>query len=91
MSQYLLGVVTKSLQGRRPAQCAIFNCAIGCTQALLEFYIYARYKSHDNATLTYMEDALHRFHPFKAVSLLRPAGKTAKAKANALGTALVKR
>ena len=37
-----------------------------------------------------MEDALHRFHTFKDDFLLGRAGKTAKAKANALRTELVK-
>jgi hypothetical protein len=69
-SWYLLGVVTQSLQGGSPTQRPIFNRAIECTQALLEFYMYARYKSHDDATLSYMEDALCRFHTFKDVVLL---------------------
>jgi len=33
MSRYLHGVVTQSPRGRSPAQCAIFNHAIECTQA----------------------------------------------------------
>jgi hypothetical protein len=90
MSWYLLGVVTQSLRGGNPAQCPIFNRAIQCTRALLEFYMYARYKSHVDATLSYMEDALHHFHRFKDVLLLGRAGSKAKAKANALRTELVK-
>jgi len=78
MSRYLLGVVSQSLQGGNPAQRPIFNRAIECTRALFEFYMYARYKYHDNATLSYMENALHRFHTFKDVSLLGRAGKKAK-------------
>jgi len=91
MSRYLLGVVTQSLRGGNPAQRPIFNRANECTRALLEFYMYARYKSHDDATLIYMEDALHRFHTFKDMFLLGRAGKKAKAKANALRTQLVKK
>jgi len=53
--------------------------------------MYARYKSHDDATLSYTEDALHRLHTFKDVFLLRRAGKKAKAKANALRKELVKK
>jgi hypothetical protein len=49
------------------------------------------YKSHDDATLSYMEDALHRFHTFKDVFLLGRASKKGKAKANALRTELVKK
>jgi hypothetical protein len=91
MSRYFLGVVTQSLRGGSPTQRPIFNGAIECTQALLEIYMYARYKSHKDATLRYLEDALRRFHTFKEVFLLGEAGKKAKAKANALRTDLVKR
>jgi hypothetical protein len=91
MNQYLVGVVTQSLRGGSPAQHPIFNCAIVCTWALLEFYRYVRYKSHDDATLSYMEDSLSHFHSIKDVFLLWRAGKKAKAKVNALGTELVKK
>jgi len=91
MSRYLLGVVTQSLRGGNPAQRPLFNPANECTRALLEFCMYARYISHDDATLSYMEDALHRFHTFKDVFLLGGAGKQGKAKANALTTELVKK
>jgi polyhydroxyalkanoate synthesis regulator phasin len=53
--------------------------------------MYARYKSHDDATLSNMEDALHRFHTFIDIFLLVWAGKMAKAKANALSTELLKK
>jgi len=91
MSRYLLGVVTQSLRGGSTAQRPIFNGAIECTRPLLEFNIYAQYKSHDDATLSYLEDALHRFHTFKDVFLLGRASKKAKIKANPLRTELVKR
>jgi len=90
MSWYLLGVVTQSLQGGSPAQSQIFNRAIECARALLEFNVYARHKSHDDATLSYMEDTLCRFHTFTDVFLLWRAGKAAKAEANALSTELMK-
>jgi hypothetical protein len=89
ITRNLLGVVTPSPRGGSPAQCPIFNHSIDCTWALSDFYIYARYKSHDDATLSYMEDALHRFHTFKDVFLLGRAGKEAIATANALRTELV--
>jgi len=91
MSRYLLGVVTQSLRGGSPAQRPIFNRAIECTRALFEFYMCTRYTSHDDATLSYMEDALHRFHTFKDVFLLRRARKKEKAKENALRIELVKK
>jgi hypothetical protein len=91
MSQYLLGVVTQSLQGRCYAQRPIFNRVIVCTWVLLEFYMYGRYKSHDYATLSFMQDALHRVHTLKDGFLLRRAGNMTKAKAKALRMELVKK
>ena len=91
MSRYLLGVVTQFLRVGRPAQHPILNHAIECTWALLEFYMYARYKSHDDTTLSYMEDAWCHFHTFTDVFSLGRAGKKAKANANALGTELMKK
>ena len=52
MSWYLLGDVTQSLPGASPAQHPIFNHSIECTWAILEFSMYAWYKSHDEATLS---------------------------------------
>jgi len=90
MSRNLLGVVTQSLWGGSPAQHPIFNLPIECTWAVLEFYMYAQYKSHDDATLSYMEDALCRYHTFKDVFSLRRSGKQAKAWATAPTTAPMK-
>jgi hypothetical protein len=53
--------------------------------------MYARYKSHVDATLSYMEDALCRFHSFKDDFFLGRAGKKAKPKGNRLRTELVKK
>ena len=91
MRRNLLGVVTQSLRGGSPARCPRFNRAIECRQAFLKFYIYAQYTSHDDATLSYMQDALYRFHTFKDVFLLGRAGKKVKAKGNALRTELLKK
>jgi len=70
MNWYLLGVVTQSLRGGSPTQRPIFNRAIECTRALLEFYMYAPYKSHDDATLSYMEKLLCCVHTFNNVFLI---------------------
>ena len=91
MSRFLLGVIGQFLRGGSPAQRPIVNHAIECTQALLEFYMYAQHKSHDDSILNYMEDALLHFHTFKDVFLSRRARKQAKPKANALKTELVKK
>jgi len=91
MSRYLLGVVTQSLRGGSPSQCPILNLAIGCTWAMLEFYMCARYKSHDDATLSFMVDALSCYQTINDIFLLGRAGKKAKAKANALRMGLVKK
>jgi len=53
--------------------------------------MYAQYKSQNNATLSYIDDVLHRFHTFKDVFSLGRAGKKAQAKANALRTELMKK
>jgi hypothetical protein len=53
--------------------------------------MYTSYKSQDDATLSYMEDAWHGFHTFKDVFILGRAGKKAKAKANALRKELMKK
>jgi hypothetical protein len=84
MSRYMLGVVTQSLRGASPAQRPIFNRAIECTRALYEFYIYARHTSHDDATLSYLEDAVHHFHTIKDVFLLGRGGKMVNPKTNAM-------
>ena len=91
MSRYLLGVVTQSLRGGSTAQHHIFNRLIECTRALLDFNMYARYKSHDDATLSCMDDALRCFHTFKDLFLLWQAREEVKAKGNALRTELVKK
>jgi hypothetical protein len=91
MSRYLLGVVTQTLRGGTNVERPIFNRAIECTRALLEFYMYSRYKSHDEDTISYLEDALRRFHATKDVFLVGRVGKKAKAKATALRSELVKK
>jgi len=53
--------------------------------------MYARYKSHDDASLSDMENDLHHFHTVKDVFLLRRASIKAKAKANALRMELMKK
>jgi hypothetical protein len=58
---------------------------------MLEFYMYARFKSHDDATLSYMDKALRRVHTLKAVFLLGRAGKQGMAKAYARRPELVKK
>jgi len=67
------------------------NRAIECTWALSEFYRYARYISHDDATQSNMEAALRHLHTLKDVFLLGRASNTAKAKANAMRMELVKK
>jgi hypothetical protein len=75
ISRYLLGVVTQSLQDGIPSQHPIFNLTIECTCALFEFDLYAQQKSHDDATFSYMEDAMQPFQTFKGVFLPGRAGK----------------
>jgi len=48
--------------------------------------MYARYKSHDDARLSYMKDGLCRFHTLKDVFLHGQAGKMSTATADSLKT-----
>jgi len=91
MSWNLCGVVTQCLWGGSPTQHPLFNHAIECTQALLEFNMYAQYRSHDDATLSNTAEAFRCFPTVKDVFLLGQAGKRTKAKSNALRTELVKK
>jgi hypothetical protein len=68
----------------------IFNRAILCTRALLEFFFYASYTSHDQATLDLMENALRRFHEHKDVFRQYRAGKRITTDARELRTELIK-
>jgi hypothetical protein len=74
MSTFLLAVLRNALHGPTPAQRGVFDRAILCTRALLEFF-YASYTSHDEATLNLMDNALRRFHQYKDVFLRYRAGK----------------
>ena len=93
MSRYLLAVVVQTLRTGTvgPSDRTLFNRAIECTRTLLEFYMYSRYKSHDDDTIGYMEDALNSFHKTKDVFLGARVGKRARAKASNLRTELVRK
>jgi hypothetical protein len=69
MSLNFLGIATQSLRGRSPTQYSIYNHAIECSRILVEFYMYAKYTSHSNATLRYIDDAFPCIRTFKDVSL----------------------
>jgi hypothetical protein len=71
MSTFLLAVLRNALRGPTPAQRGVFDRAIRCSRALLEFF----YASYDDATLDLMENALRRFHEEKDVFQRYRAGK----------------
>jgi len=71
MSRYLLGVVTNSLRGGNAAKRPIFNRAIECTWAWFEFYMYAQYKSHQDATFSYMEDISKQYFRLGGIAPLQ--------------------
>jgi hypothetical protein len=75
MSTFVLAVLRNALRAPTPAERGIFDRAILCSRALLEFFFYASYPSHDQATLDLMENALRRFHATKDVFLRYRAGK----------------
>jgi len=90
MSLILLGIVTQSLQGGSPAQHPILNHAMGCTPAWFELSMYAQYKSDDDATFSYVEDAVDLFNTFIDILILEQASTKATAKASALKMELMK-
>jgi len=90
-SRYLIGVVTQTRWGGSPALHSMFNPTIEYTQVLSEFRIYAEYLSHNDATLSYMEDAFCHFHIFNNISWLGRTDNMVKAKANALRIKHVKK
>jgi hypothetical protein len=65
MSSYLPGVGIQCPRGSSSAQHPKLNHPNDCTRAMLKFDLYAEYKSHNDAALSYMEDALHRIHTFQ--------------------------
>ena len=67
MSRYLLPVLRNALRGGTPSERRKFDDAIECTRALLEFYMFCQYDSHDPDILQLMEDALRRFHRFQRI------------------------
>jgi hypothetical protein len=67
MSQFLVAVLRCTLRTPSSSQRGVFNDAIECYRALVEFYLYAQYESHDEETLGLMDEALKRFHTFKRV------------------------
>jgi len=58
---------------------------------VLQFYMYTWYKSHNDAPLGYIEDALPHFRSIQDLFLSRRATKKVNKKANALRTELVKK
>ena len=75
MSRFLVGVLRSALGGPSASQRSVFDEAIECSRALVEFYFYCQYESHDEETLSCMAGALQRFHSYKGVIRQFRAGK----------------
>ena len=75
ITRYLVGVTRNALQNPAPAEKAPFESAVECTCALVEFYMYCQYESHNEDTLNLMENALRRFHNTKGIFLQFRIGK----------------
>jgi hypothetical protein len=90
MSWFQVGVITQFPQGEKQVSYSILYHAIECIWALLTFYLYGKNPSHNNATVSKIDDALHRVLVFNNVFLLSRAGNMSKAKSNALGMELLK-
>jgi len=67
MSQFLVGVLHCALRNPSPPKRGIFKEAIECCQALMEFYFYAQFESHDEVTLGLMDEALKCFHIWERI------------------------
>ena len=80
MTRFLVEVTYNALQNPAPAEKVGFESAIECTYALIEFYMYCQYESHDEDTLNLMESALCPFHNTKGVILQFRVGKRLAAK-----------
>jgi hypothetical protein len=78
MCGYQVGVVTQSQRGGSPEQHPIFNRAMECTWALLEMYMYAKYKSQDDITLCCLENDVLCIHTIQDVFSLGHADTTVK-------------
>jgi hypothetical protein len=81
MSTFLLAVLRNAQHGPTSAERGVFDRAILCTHALLEFFFYASDTSHHEATLNMMENALRQFHQYRDVFLRYRAGKRVAAEA----------
>ena len=66
-SRFLVAILSCALRAPFASQRDVFNQAIECSRALVEFYFYSQYNSHDEQTLGLMSTALRNFHHFKDV------------------------
>jgi hypothetical protein len=76
MSRFLVALLRSALRTPSSSQRGVFNKALECCRALVEFYFYAQYESYDEETLGLMDEALKRFHTFKRVFLQFRVTKT---------------
>jgi len=67
MSRFLVTILRCALRTPSASQCDVFNQAIECSRALVEFYFYFQYDLHDEQILGLMSTALQNFHHFKDV------------------------
>jgi len=67
MSCFLVAILRCALRAPSASQHGIFNQAIECSRALVEFYLYSQYGLYDEQTLALMSTALWDFHHFKDV------------------------
>ncbi len=84
MTRFLVAVLRNALRNPSASQRTVFDRAIECSRALVEFYFYCQYDSHDNETLNLMDNALRRFHDSKDVFLQFRAGKKLTAEGKAM-------
>ena len=90
MTRFLVAVMCNALRNPTPGQKVPFESAVECTRALVEFYMYCQYESHNEDTLNLIDDSLRRFHSTKDVVLQFRACKRLAAEAKDRRTALCK-
>jgi hypothetical protein len=69
LGRYLVCALQASLSRPNASQRPLFNQAISCVKALIDFACYSQYDSHDDDTLALLRGSLESFHKHKSVFL----------------------
>ena len=78
LGRIVLPAFTAALRTPTEAQRHPFRAATRCVAALIDFHLLAQYKTHTEATLQYMQNALDSFHQEKDIFQEFRVGKRAQ-------------